>query len=114
GDVFKQNEVEMSAYNFEQADTALLFRNFDECEVQCQSLLEKHLALPAYEQVLKASHTFNLLDARKAVSVTERQRFILRVRSLARGVAEEYFASRKRLGFPLAPEALRSAYLDAS
>ncbi|MEC7550290.1 MAG: glycine--tRNA ligase subunit alpha [Pseudomonadota bacterium] len=114
GDVFKQNEVEMSAYNFEQADTALLFRNFDECEVQCQSLLEKQLALPAYEQVLKASHTFNLLDARKAVSVTERQRFILRVRSLARGVAEEYFASRKRLGFPLAPEALRSEYLDAS
>ncbi|MEC8740600.1 MAG: glycine--tRNA ligase subunit alpha [Pseudomonadota bacterium] len=114
GDVFKQNEVEMSAYNFGQADTALLFRNFDECEVQCQSLLEKQLALPAYEQVLKASHTFNLLDARKAVSVTERQRFILRVRSLARGVAEEYFASRKRLGFPLAPEALRSEYLDAS
>lgn len=114
GDVFKQNEVEMSAYNFEQADTALLFRNFDECEVQCQSLLEKQLALPAYEQVLKASHTFNLLDARKAVSVTERQRFILRVRSLARGVAEEYFASRKRLGFPLAPEALRAEYLDAS
>lgn len=114
GDVFKQNEVEMSAYNFEQADTALLFRNFDECEAQCQSLLEKQLALPAYEQVLKASHTFNLLDARKAVSVTERQRFILRVRSLARGVAEEYFASRKRLGFPLAPEALRAEYLDAS
>ena len=114
GDVFKQNEVEMSDYNFGQADTALLFRNFDECEVQCQSLLEKQLALPAYEQVLKASHTFNLLDARKAVSVTERQRFILRVRSLARGVAEEYFASRKRLGFPLAPEALRSEYLDAS
>lgn len=114
GDVFKQNEVEMSAYNFEQADTALLFRNFDECEVQCQSLLEKQLALPAYEQVLKASHTFNLLDARKAVSVTERQRFILRVRSLARGVAEEYFASRKRLGFPLAPEALRAEYLDVS
>ena len=114
GDVFKQNEVEMSAYNFEQADTALLFRSFDEYEAQCQSLLEKRLALPAYEQVLKASHTFNLLDARKALSVTERQRFILRVRSLARGVAEEYFASRKRLGFPLAPESLRSEYLDAS
>ena len=114
GDVFKQNEVEMSAYNFEQADTALLFRSFDEYEAQCQSLLEKQLALPAYEQVLKASHTFNLLDARKALSVTERQRFILRVRSLARGVAEEYFASRKRLGFPLATEALRSEYLDAS
>ena len=114
GDVFKQNEVEMSAYNFERADTALLFRSFDEYEAQCQSLLEKQLALPAYEQALKASHTFNLLDARKAVSVTERQRFILRVRSLARSVAEEYFASRKRLGFPLAPEALRAEYLDAS
>ncbi|MEC8587778.1 MAG: glycine--tRNA ligase subunit alpha, partial [Pseudomonadota bacterium] len=88
--------------------------SFDEYEAQCQSLLEKRLALPAYEQVLKASHTFNLLDARKALSVTERQRFILRVRSVARGVAEEYFASRKRLGFPLAPEALRSEYLDAS
>ena len=114
GDVFKQNEVEMSAYNFEQADTALLFQNFDESEAQCRSLLKEQLALPAYEQVLKASHTFNLLDARKAVSVTERQRFILRVRNLSRGVAEEYFASRKRLGFPLAPKALRAEYLDAS
>ncbi len=111
GDVFRQNELEMSAYNFEQADTTLLFQNFDECEKQCQCLLDKQLALPAYEQVLKASHYFNLLDARKAVSVTERQRFILRVRSLARGVAEGYFDSRKRLGFPLAPERLRKEYL---
>jgi glycyl-tRNA synthetase alpha chain len=102
----------MSAYNFEHADTALLFRYFDECEAQCQTLLEQQLALPAYEQVLKASHYFNLLDARNAVSVTERQRFILRVRSLARGVAEEYYASRKRLGFPLAPEALKKEFLE--
>ena len=112
GDVFKQNEVEMSAYNFEHADTSLLFRYFDECEGQCQILLEQQLALPAYEQVLKASHYFNLLDARNAVSVTERQRFILRVRSLARGVAEKYYASRKRLGFPLAPDALKKEFLE--
>ncbi|MEQ8953529.1 MAG: glycine--tRNA ligase subunit alpha [Gammaproteobacteria bacterium] len=112
GDVFKQNEVEMSAYNFEHADTDLLFRNFDDCESQCEALIEKGLALPAYEQVLKASHYFNLLDARKAVSVTERQRFILRVRTLARQVAQAYFESRKRLGFPLAEAALRQQYLD--
>lgn len=112
GDVFKQNEIEMSAYNFEHAATELLFRYFDECEQQCQSLIEKSLALPAYEQVLKASHYFNLLDARNAISVTERQRFILRVRTLARAVAETYFASRKQLGFPLATDALRQQYLD--
>jgi glycyl-tRNA synthetase alpha chain len=67
----------------------------------CTQLLEAKLALPAYEQVLKASHTFNLLDARKAISVTERQRYILRVRTLARGVAQTYYASREALGFPL-------------
>jgi len=111
GDVFKQNEVEMSAFNFEHADTDLLFRYFDECETLCNTLLAKQLALPAYEQVLKASHYFNLLDARNAISVTERQRFILRVRSLARVVAEGYFASRKALGFPLAPAELRDQYL---
>ncbi len=107
GDVFKQNEVEMSAYNFEHADTGLLFRYFDDCESQCESLIEKGLALPAYEQVLKASHYFNLLDARQAISVTERQRFILRVRSLSRMVAEAYYESRKKLGFPLAPDSIR-------
>lgn len=112
GDVFKQNEIEMSAYNFEHAATDLLFRYFDECEQQCQHLIGKSLALPAYEQVLKASHYFNLLDARKAISVTERQRFILRVRSLARAVAETYFATRKSLGFPLATQELRQQYLD--
>jgi glycyl-tRNA synthetase alpha chain len=112
GDVFKQNEIEMSAYNFEHAATELLFRYFDECEQQCQSLIGKGLPLPAYEQVLKASHYFNLLDARNAISVTERQRFILRVRTLARAVAEAYFESRKQLGFPLASDALRQQYLD--
>lgn len=111
GDIFKQNEVEMSAFNFEHADTETLFRNFDDCEKQCQSLIVNKLALPAYEQVLKASHYFNLLDARNAISVTERQRFILRVRTLARSVAEAYFESRKELGFPLATEALRQEFL---
>ncbi|MEQ8408733.1 MAG: glycine--tRNA ligase subunit alpha [Gammaproteobacteria bacterium] len=114
GDVFKQNEVEMSAYNFEHADTDLLFRNFDDAEQQCEKLIDNGLALPAYEQVLKASHFFNLLDARNAISVTERQRFILRVRTLARAVAQAYYDSRKALGFPLAPEALRKEFLEKS
>jgi glycyl-tRNA synthetase alpha chain len=100
-DVYHQNEVEQSAYNFEHADTDSLFRHFDEHEAACQRLLEAKLALPAYEQVLKASHTFNLLDARRAISVTERQRFILRVRTLARGVAQAYYESREALGFPM-------------
>ena len=112
GDVFKQNEVEMSAFNFEHVDVDILFRNFDDCERQCEALIEKQLALPAYEQVLKASHYFNLLDARNAISVTERQRFILRVRTLARAVAEAYYASREQLGFPLASEALRKEFLE--
>jgi hypothetical protein len=100
-DVFHQNEVEQSAYNFEHADVAALLRRFDEHEQACNTLLEARLALPAYEQVLKASHTFNLLDARKAISVTERQRYILRVRTLARAVAQSYYASREALGFPM-------------
>jgi glycyl-tRNA synthetase alpha chain len=100
-DVFHQNEVEMSTYNFEHADVAVLLRHFDEHEAACQSLLAAKLALPAYEQVLKASHTFNLLDARRAISVTERQRYILRVRALARAVAQSYYASREALGFPM-------------
>jgi len=100
-DVFHQNEVEQSAYNFEYADTAVLFRHFDDYEQACNQLLAARLALPAYEQVLKASHTFNLLDARRAISVTERQRFILRVRTLARAVAQAYYDSRKALDFPM-------------
>jgi glycyl-tRNA synthetase alpha chain len=102
GDVFLQNEIEMSAYNFEHADVAFLFESFDQYENDCQRLTQKGLPLPAYEVVMKASHTFNLLDARKAISVTERQRFILRVRTLARGVAQSYFESRLAAGFPLA------------
>lgn len=114
GDVFKQNEVEMSAYSFDHADTDLLLRNFNDCEQQSHQLIEHNLPLPAYEQVLKASHYFNLLDARNAISVTERQRFILRVRTLSRKVAETYFSSRKALGFPLANETLRRELLEES
>jgi glycyl-tRNA synthetase alpha chain len=100
-DVFHQNEAEQSAYNFEHADVGWLLQEFGARERMCQALLEVKLALPAYEQVLKASHTFNLLDARRAISVTERQHYILRVRKLAQGVAQAYFASREALGFPL-------------
>src|SRR6202035_2829223 len=101
GDVFHQNEVEQSAYNFEKDDTAVISAQFDAHEAACRRLLDDKLVLPAYEQMVKASHVFNLLDARHAVSVTERQRYILRVRTLARGVAEAYRASREALGFPL-------------
>lgn len=100
GDVFHQNEVEQSRYNFEHANIEALFGWFETCESEARKLVELNLPLPAYEQVLKASHTFNLLDARRAISVTERQRYILRVRDLARRVAECYYASREALGFP--------------
>jgi glycyl-tRNA synthetase alpha chain len=106
GDVFHQNEVEMSAFNFNEANVDFLFHSFDVYESESQRLIEKGLPLPAYEMVMKASHAFNLLDARHAISVTERQRFILRVRTLARAVAQAYFNSRLALGFPLAPPAL--------
>jgi glycyl-tRNA synthetase alpha chain len=101
GDVFHQNEVEMSAYNFEHANTAELFHWFDACEKDSQALIEANLPLPAYELLLKASHTFNLLDARSAISVTERQRYILRVRQLARAVAQAYYERRESLDFPM-------------
>ena len=99
--MFHQNEVEQSAYNFEHADVPTLLRHFDDHEKACKELLAAKLALPAYEQVMKASHTFNLLDARKAISVTERQRYIFRVRTLASGVAKVYYESREALGFPM-------------
>ncbi len=114
GDVFHQNEVEMSAFNFEEADTEALFRLFDQCEQDSMRLIGKGLPLPAYEMVLKASHTFNLLDARHAISVTERQRFILRVRTLAKEVAQAYFERRKGLGFPLAEARLRQELLSGA
>lgn len=101
GDVFKQNEIEQSAYNFQYADISALFRHFSEYESHCNDLLEKNLPLPAYEMALKASHTFNLLDARKAISVTERQRYILRLRTLTKKIAENYYSSREALDFPL-------------
>ena len=108
GDVFHQNEVEMSAFNFEHANTGELFHWFDVCENDSQSLIEAGLPLPAYDLMLKASHTFNLLDARSAISVTERQRFILRVRTLARAVAKAYYQRRESLGFPMLPQEVRS------
>ena len=109
GDVFHQNEVEQSAYNFEHADVDFLFRLFDQCESDSKRLIAAGLPLPAYEQVLKASHAFNLLDARHAISVTERQRFILRVRTLARAVAQAYYEAREALGFPMAASRLEVA-----
>ncbi len=101
GDVFHQNEVEMSHYNFERADLPSLFAGFESCEQQSRDLVEAGLPLPAYEMVLKASHLFNLLDARHAISVTERQRYILRVRALSRAVAQAYYEAREKMGFPL-------------
>ena len=101
GDVFKQNEIEQSAYNFEYANVEVLLKRFSEYEIECQFLLEKNLPLPAYEMALKASHTFNLLDARQAISVTERQRYILRMRTLTKKIAEAYYETRQSLGFPL-------------
>ncbi|MBD3649238.1 MAG: glycine--tRNA ligase subunit alpha [Pseudomonadales bacterium] len=110
-DVFHQYEVEMSAFNFDEANVEGLFDHFDFYESETGRLLEKALPLAAYEYVMKASHTFNLLDARHAISVTERQRYILRVRNLARGVAKAYLESRRRLGFPLAEDDVGAYYL---
>lgn len=101
GDIYQQNEREQSAYNFEHADVTDLIHQFQQAEKMVAKLVAEALPLPAYEQVLKASHTFNLLDARRAISVTERQAYILRVRALAKAVAEAYYASREALHFPL-------------
>lgn len=101
GDIFKQNEIEMSAFNFEHANVEALLSQFDYYEAESEKLVALNLPLPAYEMVIKASHVFNLLDARKAISVTERQRYILRVRQLSRAVAQAYYDARLALGFPL-------------
>lgn len=101
GDVFLQTEIEMSKYNFEVADVETLFQHFYFYEKESQRLIEANLPLPAYEMMLKASHTFNLLDARHALSVTERQHHILKIRRLAKAVAESYYQAREALGFPL-------------
>ncbi len=105
GDVYLQNEKEQSAYNFEHSDADFLFAAFGAHERQAVHLIAHQLALPAYEQVLKAAHSFNLLDARGAISVTERAAYMGRIRTIARSVAQSYFDSRERLGFPMAPRA---------
>ncbi len=111
GDVFHQNEVEMSHFNFEHADVPQLLNYFEFCETEAERLVSLQLVLPAYEFVMKASHAFNLLDARHAIGVTERQRYILRVRTLARMAAHAYVDSRARLGFPMADKDLADAAL---
>jgi glycyl-tRNA synthetase alpha chain len=100
-DVYHQNEVEQSTYNFEHSGVAMLFQHFNDYEGEAKRLMDAQLALPAYEMVLKAAHTFNLLDARGAISVTERAGYIGRIRALARAVAQAYLESRERLGFPM-------------
>jgi glycyl-tRNA synthetase alpha chain len=100
-DVYHQNEVEQSRYNFEAANVPLLLEQFAAYESESQRLVEAGLVLPAYEMVLKCSHTFNLLDARGAISVTERAAYIARVRTLSRLIAQAYYASREALGFPM-------------
>jgi glycyl-tRNA synthetase alpha chain len=103
GDVYLQNEKEQSAYNFEYSDVDFLFTAFTAHEKQAKYLMEQQLALPAYEQVLKAAHTFNLLDARGSISVTERAAYMGRIRNISRSVAQSYLESRERLGYPMAP-----------
>ena len=112
GDIYHQNEVEMSAYNFEHADIKNLFSQFNHYESEALRICDLNLPLPAYEFVLKASHTFNLLDARKAISVTERQQFILRVRTLAQKVAKSYLNKRESIGFPLADKTILENFLQ--
>ncbi|MSQ51681.1 MAG: glycine--tRNA ligase subunit alpha [Betaproteobacteria bacterium] len=112
-DVYHQNEVEQSTYNFEQSDTGMLFRHFGDHEADAKRLMSARLALPAYEKVLKAAHTFNLLDARGAISVTERAAYIGRIRNLAKSVSQSYFDSRVRAGFPMCvPDQLRQLGVD--
>jgi len=106
-DVYHQNEVEQSRYNFELADTDWLFRQFGDYEREANRLLAEGLPLPGYEMVMKCSHTFNLLDARGAISVTERAAYIGRVRALARTVAKSYYESREKLGFPMLGSVVR-------
>jgi len=112
GDVYHQNEVEQSAYNFEHSNVDMLLAHFTDYETQASVLMNSALPLPAYEMVLKAAHTFNLLDARGAISVTERAAYIGRIRNLSRQVAQAYFSARERLGFPMCgtpPEVSRAA-----
>jgi glycyl-tRNA synthetase alpha chain len=107
-DVYHQNEVEQSAYNFEQSNAPRLFEQFTFFESEAKRLLEAKLPLPGYEMILKTAHTFNLLEARGAISVTERAGYIFRIRALSRLVAQAYVASRRRLGFPMLADAHRT------
>jgi glycyl-tRNA synthetase alpha chain len=109
GDVYHQNEVEQSRYNFELSNTGMLFEHFSQYEAEAKRLVEAECVLPAYEMVMKCSHTFNLLDARGAISVTERAAYIARVRTLARLIAQAYYDSREKLGFPMLPSAQQVA-----
>jgi glycyl-tRNA synthetase alpha chain len=109
GDVYHQNEVEQSRYNFELSNADMLFEHFSQYEAEAKRLVEAECVLPAYEMVMKCSHTFNLLDARGAISVTERAAYIGRVRALARLVAQAYYAAREKLGFPLLARASEAA-----
>jgi glycyl-tRNA synthetase alpha chain len=109
GDVYHQNEVEQSRYNFELSNTGMLFEHFSQYEAEAKRLVEAECVLPAYEMVMKCSHTFNLLDAHGAISVTERAAYIARVRTLARLIAQAYYDSREKLGFPMLPSAQRAA-----
>ena len=101
GDIHRQDEIQFSKYNFDSADTALLFQLFDQYERECKRLIKEALVLPAYDYVLKCSHTFNMLDARKAIGVTQRTGYIARVRNMSRGCAEGYLKMREELGWPL-------------
>jgi glycyl-tRNA synthetase alpha chain len=109
GDVYHQNEVEQSRYNFELSNTGMLFEHFSQYEAEAKRLVEAQCVLPAYEMVMKCSHTFNLLDAHGAISVTERAAYIARVRTLARLIAQAYYDSREKLGFPMLPSAQQVA-----
>jgi glycyl-tRNA synthetase alpha chain len=115
GDVYRQNEVEQSTYNFEQSNAPVLFQHFSDYEAEAKRLIAAKLALPAYEMVLKAAHTFNLLDARGAISVTERAAYIGRIRNIARSVSQAYFDSRVRAGFPMCkPDQLQKLGMDVT
>ena len=109
GDVYHQNEVEQSKYNFEHSNTQMLFEHFNQYEREAKRLIEAGLPLPGYEMVMKCSHTFNLLDARGAISTTERAAYIGRVRVLARLVAQAYYDSREALGFPMLKQEQQAA-----
>jgi glycyl-tRNA synthetase alpha chain len=114
GDVHHRSEVEFSRYNFEEGDVPMLMATFQSFEGECKRLLDKHMTLPAYDYCIKTSHMFNLLDARGAISVTERTSYIGRVRALARRCAESYVADREAMGHPLIKPPVRAGIVSSS